>query len=208
MPISTIFPGVIWVINGPVPFFEIIAAPLPVTVHWDVGGRWLPSSRGNLNCFSALQKWLEVAHNAFSAKLSTAIADRAIDSTKVEHAPNTPKNGMLSSRSPKLEEIHWLSKSPAKQQSIFSDGIPDLLITVFTVSFIILLSAFSQVFSPQNSSSSVWSKYFARGPCDSFGPTIDAHSVIVGGLSNFIVCFPIFFKKSTPFFKQVSYFVC
>jgi hypothetical protein len=27
-------------------------------------------------------------------------------STKVEHAPNIPKNGMFKSRKPKLEEIH------------------------------------------------------------------------------------------------------
>ena len=30
------------------------------------------------------------------------------------------------------------------------------------------------------------------------GPTMLAHSKIVGGLSNFIVCFPIFSKKSSP----------
>ena len=110
------------------------------------------------------------------------------DSTKVEHAPNTPKKGILNSLRPKLEDKHWFKRSPAKQQSICSEGIPDFVITVFTVSFIIFLSAFSQVFSPQNSSSRVWSKYLARGPCDSLGPTIEAHSVIVGGLSNLIVC--------------------
>ena len=83
------------------------------------------------------------------------MADKDIDSTNVEQAPNTPKKGIFNSRSPKLEEIHWFNKSPAKQQSILSEGIPDLFITVLTVSFIILLSAFSQVFSPQNSSSKV-----------------------------------------------------
>ena len=71
---------------------------------------------------------------------------------------------MFNSLKPKLEEIHWFNKSPANRQSILSLGTPDLDITVLTVSFIILLSAFSQVFSPQNSSSKVWSKYFASGP--------------------------------------------
>ena len=37
---------------------------------------------------------------------SAKIAARLIPSTKVEHAPNIPKKGMLSSLSPKLEEIH------------------------------------------------------------------------------------------------------
>ena len=192
IPISTILPGVICVMYGPSPDFEIIAAPEPVTVHCEDGGLWFPNSSGNLNCFSALQKWLEVAQRTFSAKLSAQIALKLIDSTNVEHAPKTPKKGKFNSRKPKLEEIHWFNKSPAKQQSIWSEEIPDLLITVLTVSFIILLSAFSQVFSPQNSSSNVWSKYFARGPWDSFGPTIEAHSVIVGGLLNLIVCFPNF----------------
>lgn len=36
-------------------------------------------------------------------------------STKVEHAPKIPKKGKFNSRNPKLEEIHWFSKSPAKQ---------------------------------------------------------------------------------------------
>ena len=39
------------------------------------------------------------------------------------------------------------------------------------------------------------SKYFAKGPSASFGPTIQAVLIIVGGFKNFIVCFPIFFKK-------------
>ena len=116
IPISTIFPGVIWVINGPVPDDVRIAAPEPVTVHCAVGGLWFPSSNGNLNCFSALQKWLDVAHNTFcAAPLSINTLPRHILSTNVEHAPNTPKKGIFSSRRPKLEEIHWFSKSPAKQ---------------------------------------------------------------------------------------------
>ena len=65
------------------PFLDKIAAPLPVTVHWLVGGLWFPNSNGNLNCFSALQKWLEVAQSTLFAKLSTAIAPKDRDSTKV-----------------------------------------------------------------------------------------------------------------------------
>ena len=89
----------------------------------------------------------------------------------------------------------------------FAIEIPDFAITILTVSFIILLSDFSHVFSPQNSSSKHWSKYFARGPFASFGPTIEATSVIHGGLSNFIVCFPNFFIDYLPFkFNCLSQF--
>ena len=116
MPISVIFPGVIWVIYGPFPLALKIAAPDPVTVHWEDGGLWFPSSNGNLNCFSALQKWLDVAQSTFWAEPEeTKTLPRHILSAKVEHAPNTPKNGIFNSRNPKLEEIHWFNKSPAKQ---------------------------------------------------------------------------------------------
>ena len=127
-----------------------IAAPLPVTVHWAVGGLWLPSSRGNLNCFSAVQKWLEVAHITFFANPSTHIEPIHKLSAKVEHAPNIPKYGIFVSRSPKLDEIHWLSKSPEITKSISFVAIPDFASNPDTFSFIILLSAFSQVSSPQN----------------------------------------------------------
>jgi len=153
------------VINGPLPSLDKIAAPEPVTVHWEVGGLWFPSSSGNLNCFSALQKWLEVEQRTFlAAPDSINILPKHILSTKVEQAPKTPKNGIFISLKPKLEEIHWLSKSPAKQKSMLEELILLLAIAIFTVSFIILLSAFSQLFSPQNSSSKHLSKYFARGP--------------------------------------------
>ena len=59
-----------WVIYGPTPDEVKIAAPEPVTVHWDVGRLWFPSSSGNLNCFSALQKWLDVAHKTLVAPTS------------------------------------------------------------------------------------------------------------------------------------------
>ena len=45
------------------------------------------------------------------ADINAAIeADCAI----VEHAPYCPINGIFSSRRPNVDEIHWLSKSPAK----------------------------------------------------------------------------------------------
>jgi len=87
----------------------------------------------------------------------------------------------------RLEIVRALATNPISEL-----GISDLPITVFTVSFIILLSAFSHVFSPQNSSSKHLSKYLARGPSPSLGPTIQAVFNIVGGLLNLIVCFPIF----------------
>ena len=57
MPLSTIFPGVMWVMRGPVPPLERITAPEPVTVHCAVGVRWQPYSRGVRYCRSAEQKW-------------------------------------------------------------------------------------------------------------------------------------------------------
>ena len=108
-----ILPGVILVIYGPEPFLVKITAPEPVTVHWLEGGLWFPNSKGKRNCFSALQKWLEVAHKTFSATPSTKTAPKDKDSTKVEQAPKTPKKGIFNSLKPKLEEIHWFNKSPA-----------------------------------------------------------------------------------------------
>ena len=105
-------------------------------------------------------------------------------STKVEHAPNTPKNGIFKSLKPKLEEIHWLIKSPAKHISTSLTASPDLLITSSAVSLTNLLSAFSQDSSPQNSSSIHLSKYLARGPSFSLGPTIQAVSKIDTLFSN------------------------
>ena len=101
---------------GPVPFFVKSAAPEPVTVHWAVGVRWFPSSRGNLNCFSALQKWLEVAQSTFVAPPpSIKTLPMHNPSTNVEQAPNIPKKGMFKSRKPKFVDIHWFKRSPAKQ---------------------------------------------------------------------------------------------
>lgn len=113
---SIIFPVVIFVTYGPSPFLDTIALPEPVTVHWEDGGLWFPSSKGNLNCFSALQKWLDTAAIIFSAPPPSIKTEAKLKaSTKVEHAPNIPKKGTPNSLKPKLEDIHWFSKSPAKQ---------------------------------------------------------------------------------------------
>ena len=162
-----------------------MAQPEPVTVHWLAGGLWFPSSRGNLNCFSALQKWLELAQATLPAKFpSIAIEPKIIDSTKVEQAPNTPKKGILESLRPNDDEIHWFNKSPAKQKSKSEEAILALEIAVLIVSLINLLSAFSQELSPQNSSSKQWSKYLFKGPSFSLGPTIEAVFKIVTGFFN------------------------
>jgi hypothetical protein len=89
-----------------------------------------------------------------SIKLEATI----IDSIKVEHAPNNPMYGMFDSLYAKLDAIHWFNKSPAKQKSISLGGMFAFAIRELTVSFTILLSAFSQDFSPQNSSSKRVSK--------------------------------------------------
>ena len=107
-----------------------------------------------------------------------------------------------------LEELKakWQLENKVSGSFEVPENILDLDITVFTVSLIILLSAFSQDFSPQNSSSKHLSKYLAIGPSDSFGPTIDAVSKITGFFSNLIVCFPNFSINFLPFFLSfISY---
>ena len=77
---------------GPAPPEEIISAPQPVTVHWEVGGRWPPYSRGILYWRSAVEKCELVTAMAFDAKPElTAIEARASVSAIVEQAPYTPK---------------------------------------------------------------------------------------------------------------------
>ena len=106
----------IFVIYGPSPVLDKTVAPAPVTVHCAVGVLCVPSSSGNLNCFSALQKWLDVAHiTLFAPPPSRNTEPRHILSTNVEQAPNTPKYGMFVSLNPKSLDIHWFNKSPAKQ---------------------------------------------------------------------------------------------
>ena len=105
----------------------------PVTVHCAVGGLWFPNSKGNLNCFSALQKWLEVEVITFMpAPLSKKEEPKINPSTKVEQAPKIPKKGISKSRIPKLVEIHWFNKSPENKQSIWWAERLDFFKTVST----------------------------------------------------------------------------
>ena len=60
MPLSTILPAVTWVTRGPSPSRARMTQPEPVTVHWAVGVRCPPYSRGVRYCRSAEQKWEEV----------------------------------------------------------------------------------------------------------------------------------------------------
>ena len=54
----------------------------------------------------------------------------------------------------------------------------------------ILRSAFSQLSSPQVSSSRIRSKYPPSGPAPSTSPTMDAPAAMRGGASNTTVCLP------------------
>ena len=119
-----------------------------------------------LNCFSALQKWLDVAQSTFCAaqrRLKYYLG--TCPQQKWSMHQIWPKKGIFISLSPKLEEMHWLSKSPAKpkvyvltRNSRFSNNGVYILLYNFT------FCLFPKSFSPQNSSSKHWSKYFARGP--------------------------------------------
>ena len=60
MPLSTTRPTVTWVTATPLPRAARTTAPAAVAVHWAVGVRWLPYSRGVRYCRSAEQKWEEV----------------------------------------------------------------------------------------------------------------------------------------------------
>ena len=92
-----------------------ITPPLPVTVHVADNGRWFPYSSGNLNCFSALAKWLEVTAITLSAQPpATSIEPSDIPSPIVEQAPNKPKYGILYLARPKDEAISCPNKSPER----------------------------------------------------------------------------------------------
>ena len=98
-PLSTIFPGVTWVMQGPSPPRWRMTAPAPVTVHWAVGVRWQPYSRGVRYWRSAVQKWEETTTPARSPKPPSRAMDAKISpSPKVEQAPYRPKKGIFCSR--------------------------------------------------------------------------------------------------------------
>src|SRR5699024_173449 len=60
-PLSITLPMVTADTTGPFsPWEESTTAPAAVAVHWAVGGRWQPYSRGVRYCRSAEPKWEEV----------------------------------------------------------------------------------------------------------------------------------------------------
>ena len=92
-----------------------MSAPDPVTVHWAVGVRWPPYSRGVRYCRSAEQKWEEVtAAVRVPNPPSSSIAARERDSDMVEQAPYRPKKGTSVPRTANPVPMHWLSRSPAR----------------------------------------------------------------------------------------------
>lgn len=95
-----------------------IQLPAPVTVHCAVGVRTPPYSSGKRYCRSADAKCDEVTQaETFAPPLSTADAAIIRLCAIVEHAPYCPRYGIPNFISPKLDPMHWLSKSPAKTQS-------------------------------------------------------------------------------------------
>ena len=117
-PRSTILPTV--ALATQIPFLRLfrIQLPAPVTVHCAVGVRTPPYSSGKRYCRSADAKCDEVTHaETFAPPLSTADAAIIRLCAIVEHAPYCPRYGIPNFISPKLDPMHWLSKSPAKTQS-------------------------------------------------------------------------------------------
>ena len=97
--------------------------------------------------------------------------------------------------------MHWLRRSPAKMKSISFISSSAFLSAFQQASSCILLSAFSQVFSPKRESSSIISKSFPRGPSPSFFEPTAAEALIPTSPSMIIVCFPILCAKKSPRFK-------
>ena len=91
-PRSMTRPTVTWVILGPLPERDRITAPAAVAVHWAVGVRWPPYSKGVRYCRSAVQKWEETTTPARAPKPpSRVMAARHRPSPRVEQAPYSPK---------------------------------------------------------------------------------------------------------------------
>lgn len=67
--------------------------------------------------------------------------------------------------------MHWLSRSPAKSQSMAEAAWPALSSARARACFCMALSDFSQVASPKVSSEPERLKELARGPSPSFLPT-------------------------------------
>ena len=127
-----------------------------MAVHWAVGVRCPPYSRGVRYCRSAEQKCEEAVTAAHSPKPpSKVIEARASPSPIVEQAPYRPKKGTSCPRAAKEEPMHWLSRSPAKSQSRAEAACPALFSARPRACFCMALSDFSQVDSPKVSSVSI-----------------------------------------------------
>ena len=182
-PRSTIFPT-----SPPrtftLPLSPTTAQPAAVAVHWAVGERCPPYSRGRRNCRSAEQKWeLVTAAACRAAPLSTARAASSRAWAMVEHAPYCPKKGTWYPITPKVEEMHWFSKSPAKIRSRSSGPSPARASARATASFCSWASACSQVSMPRLVSPKVLSKSAPRGPWASRLPPTAARPSRAGGRS-------------------------
>ena len=157
------------------------AQPAAVAVHWAVGARWPPYSKGRRNWRSAEQKWELVTARAFSAApLSTRMEASSSVWAMVEQAPYCPRKGMPKSSSPKVEEMHWLSKSPARMKSTSWGERPAFSNAKVTASFWRRASAFSQLSSWRVVSPKVWSKSPPREPSASRLPPTAPWERMVG----------------------------
>ena len=122
------------------------AQPAAVAVHWAVGARWPPYSKGRRNWRSAEQKWeLVTASARRAAPLSTRMDATSSVWAMVEQAPYWPRKGMRKSSRPKVEEMHWFSKSPARMKSTSSGRAPAFERAWATASCCSWASAFSQL---------------------------------------------------------------
>ena len=105
-------------------------------------------------------------------------------STMVEHAPYIPICGTPRLLSPKVEAMHWLSRSPENITSTLAAGIAALSRAIFTASCCRVLSAFSHETCPSMGSSCTLSNLSPSGPSLSFFPATPAKASTVGFLSN------------------------
>ena len=194
IPLSTTLPTVTWVTRGPGPRRPSTTAPAAVAVHWAVGGRWPPYSRGVRYCRSAEQKWEEVAAAAHCPKPpSSSMAPRARLSPMVEQAPYSPQKGTPQARAAKAEPTHWLRRSPASSMSSSSAFTPARSRAFSRAMCCMALSAFSQLSWPKVSSGEITSNRSPRGPSCSFPPPTLPNPRITGGRVRAKVCFPSFF---------------
>ena len=113
-----------------------------------------------------------------------------MDSPQVEHAPYRPNSGSSKSISPKLVAISCPRRSPAKRKRTSSCFQPAFLSAVPRASFCRVLSASSQDWLPNISSSPTRSNSSPSGPSPSFFPTMEALSMMYTGFFRFTLCLP------------------